>query len=166
MVTLIVILIGAVAFFRLPIDLMPEITYPTLTVFADYENASAEAYIPDAKKRLLEVYEEAAPGGQIALFYCRPEKNLAEPGNFVVRVIDEYENTVWTGSLENEQPFYYKWNIWYYYKTINVSVAVGQIFTIQVYDVPSAKSYKFKVANNHDFAKERQPNLSLKPAHF
>lgn len=42
MVALIVILIGGVAFFRLPIDLMPEITYPTLTVFADYEQASAE----------------------------------------------------------------------------------------------------------------------------
>jgi HAE1 family hydrophobic/amphiphilic exporter-1 len=42
MVTLIVILIGVVAFFRLPIDLMPEITYPTISVFSDYENASAE----------------------------------------------------------------------------------------------------------------------------
>ncbi|MBW7995676.1 MAG: efflux RND transporter permease subunit [Candidatus Glassbacteria bacterium] len=42
MVTLIVILIGGVAFFRLPIDLMPEITYPTLTVFSEYKNASAE----------------------------------------------------------------------------------------------------------------------------
>ena len=42
MVALIVILIGSVSFFRLPIDLMPEITYPTLTIFSDYENASPE----------------------------------------------------------------------------------------------------------------------------
>ena len=42
MVALIVILIGSVSFFRLPIDLMPEITYPTLTIFSNYENASPE----------------------------------------------------------------------------------------------------------------------------
>jgi len=42
MVALIVILVGGVSFFRLPIDLMPEITYPTLTIFTTYEGASAE----------------------------------------------------------------------------------------------------------------------------
>ena len=40
MVTLIVVILGLVSFFRLPIDLMPDITYPTLTVRTWYENAS------------------------------------------------------------------------------------------------------------------------------
>jgi len=40
MVTLIVIILGAVSLARLPIDLMPDITYPTLSVQTTYENAS------------------------------------------------------------------------------------------------------------------------------
>ncbi|HSL38864.1 MAG TPA: efflux RND transporter permease subunit, partial [Desulforhopalus sp.] len=42
MVTLIAVIIGAVSLIRLPIGLMPEVTYPTLTVSATYENASPE----------------------------------------------------------------------------------------------------------------------------
>ena len=42
MVVLIVILLGVVALSRLSIDLMPIITYPTLSVFTNYENASPE----------------------------------------------------------------------------------------------------------------------------
>ncbi|MBL7176347.1 MAG: efflux RND transporter permease subunit [Desulfobacteraceae bacterium] len=42
MVVLIVILLGVVALSRLSIDLMPDITYPTLSVFTNYENASPE----------------------------------------------------------------------------------------------------------------------------
>ncbi|MCX7787896.1 MAG: efflux RND transporter permease subunit [Spirochaetes bacterium] len=42
MVTLIVILIGFTAFIRLPIDLMPDITYPTLTITTTYGNTSPE----------------------------------------------------------------------------------------------------------------------------
>ena len=42
MVMLIVLILGSVALYRLPIDLMPEITYPTLTVITDYENAGPE----------------------------------------------------------------------------------------------------------------------------
>ena len=42
MVTLIAVIIGAVSLARLPIDLMPEVTYPTLTISATYENASPE----------------------------------------------------------------------------------------------------------------------------
>ena len=42
MASLIVILLGAVAWSRLAIDLMPDITYPTLSISTDYENASPE----------------------------------------------------------------------------------------------------------------------------
>ncbi|MCA9540328.1 MAG: efflux RND transporter permease subunit [Myxococcales bacterium] len=42
MVTLIVVLLGLVAFFRLRIDLLPAIEMPTLTVMTEYENASPE----------------------------------------------------------------------------------------------------------------------------
>ena len=42
MVTLIAVIIGAVSLVRLPIGLLPEVTYPTLTVSTSYENASPE----------------------------------------------------------------------------------------------------------------------------
>jgi HAE1 family hydrophobic/amphiphilic exporter-1 len=42
MVTLIVVLLGLTAFIRLPIDLMPDITYPTLTITTTYGNTSPE----------------------------------------------------------------------------------------------------------------------------
>ncbi|NIM90504.1 MAG: MMPL family transporter [Candidatus Aminicenantes bacterium] len=42
MLTLIVIVLGAVSFSRLPIDLLPDITYPTLSIQTSYANASPE----------------------------------------------------------------------------------------------------------------------------
>ena len=42
MIFLIVIILGFIAFTRLPIDLMPDITYPTLSVSTSYGNASPE----------------------------------------------------------------------------------------------------------------------------
>jgi HAE1 family hydrophobic/amphiphilic exporter-1 len=42
MVTLIVVVFGFASFTRLPIDLLPELTYPTLTVSTSYGNASPE----------------------------------------------------------------------------------------------------------------------------
>jgi len=39
---LIVILLGGIAFSRLPVDLMPELTYPTLTVRTDYPNVGPQ----------------------------------------------------------------------------------------------------------------------------
>jgi len=39
---LIVVLLGGIAFFRLPVDLMPEVTYPTLTVRTDYPNVGPQ----------------------------------------------------------------------------------------------------------------------------
>jgi HAE1 family hydrophobic/amphiphilic exporter-1 len=42
MAFLIVILVGAIAFSRLPVDLMPELVYPTLTVRTDYPNVGPQ----------------------------------------------------------------------------------------------------------------------------
>ncbi len=42
MACLIVILLGSIAFWRLPVDLMPELVYPTLTVRTDYPNVGPQ----------------------------------------------------------------------------------------------------------------------------
>jgi len=42
MVISIIIILGIVSLTRLPIDLMPDITYPTLSIRTEYENASPE----------------------------------------------------------------------------------------------------------------------------
>jgi hydrophobic/amphiphilic exporter-1 (mainly G- bacteria), HAE1 family len=42
MVFLIVILLGSIAFSRLPVDLMPELVYPTLTVRTEYSNVGPQ----------------------------------------------------------------------------------------------------------------------------
>ena len=42
MASLIVIIIGAISLTRLSVDLMPDITYPTLSISAGYEDASPE----------------------------------------------------------------------------------------------------------------------------
>jgi len=61
MATLIVIIIGGVSLTRLPIDLMPDITYPTLSIYADYENASPEE-IEELITRPIEEAMSAVPG--------------------------------------------------------------------------------------------------------
>lgn len=61
MASLIVILLGAVAWTRLAIDLMPDITYPTLSINAVYENASPEE-IEELVTRPLEEALAAVPG--------------------------------------------------------------------------------------------------------
>lgn len=55
MFTLIVIVFGVVSLSRLPIDLMPEVTYPTLTVASSYGNAS-----PEEMETLVTEYVEEA----------------------------------------------------------------------------------------------------------
>ncbi|MFH1489982.1 MAG: efflux RND transporter permease subunit, partial [Pseudomonadota bacterium] len=42
MAVLIVLILGGVSLMRLPIDLMPDITYPTLSISATSDNASPE----------------------------------------------------------------------------------------------------------------------------
>jgi HAE1 family hydrophobic/amphiphilic exporter-1 len=61
MVFLIVIIIGGVSLSRLSIDLMPDITYPTLSVSTEYENASPEE-VEDLITRPIEEAMSAVPG--------------------------------------------------------------------------------------------------------
>ena len=61
MVSLIVIIVGGVSFTRLPIDLMPDITYPTLSISTEYENASPEE-IEELITRPIEEAMSAVPG--------------------------------------------------------------------------------------------------------
>jgi len=61
MAVLIVVILGGVALSRLPIDLMPDITYPTLSVSTNYENASPEE-IEELVTRPVEEAMSAVPG--------------------------------------------------------------------------------------------------------
>jgi HAE1 family hydrophobic/amphiphilic exporter-1 len=61
MTFLIVIILGFVAFTRLPIDLMPDITYPTLSVSTSYGNASPEE-MEELITRPIEEALAAVPG--------------------------------------------------------------------------------------------------------
>ena len=61
MVMLIVVILGAFSLLRLPIDLMPEVEYPTLTVSTNYENASPEE-MEELITRRVEEAVAAVPG--------------------------------------------------------------------------------------------------------
>ncbi len=61
MAVLIVVLLGVVSLNRLPIDLMPDITYPTLSIMASYENASPEE-MEELVTRPIEEAMTAVPG--------------------------------------------------------------------------------------------------------
>jgi len=61
MVVLIVMLLGTISLLRLPIDLMPDITYPTLSISCDYENAGPEE-IEELIARPIEQAVSAVPG--------------------------------------------------------------------------------------------------------
>lgn len=61
MASLIVILVGIVSLSRLSIDLMPDITYPTLSISTSYENASPEE-IEELITRPVEEAMSAVPG--------------------------------------------------------------------------------------------------------
>lgn len=61
MVTLMVIILGGVSLHRLSIDLMPDITYPTISVITTYENASPEE-VEELITRPIEEAMAAIPG--------------------------------------------------------------------------------------------------------
>lgn len=61
MVTLIVVLLGAMSLSRLPIDLLPDIEYPYITISAGYPNASPEA-MEELVARPIEQAVAAVPG--------------------------------------------------------------------------------------------------------
>ncbi|KPK81055.1 MAG: acriflavin resistance protein [Phycisphaerae bacterium SM23_33] len=61
MVVLIVVILGVVSLLRLPIDLMPDISYPTLSITCSYEHASPEE-IEVLVTRPIEEAMSAVPG--------------------------------------------------------------------------------------------------------
>ena len=61
MSVLIVMILGGISLSRLPIDLMPDITYPTLSVTTEYENASPEE-MEELITRPIEEAISAVPG--------------------------------------------------------------------------------------------------------
>lgn len=61
MVSLIIIIVGGVSMSRLSIDLMPDITYPTLSISTEYENASPEE-VEELITRPIEEAMSAVPG--------------------------------------------------------------------------------------------------------
>ncbi len=61
MVVLIVVLLGIISLLRLPIDLMPDISYPTLSISCSYENAGPEE-IEELITRPIEQAMSAVPG--------------------------------------------------------------------------------------------------------
>ncbi len=61
MASLIIIIVGGVSLRRLPIDLMPDITYPTLSISTEYENASSEE-VEELITRTIEEAMSAVPG--------------------------------------------------------------------------------------------------------
>ncbi len=63
MVTLIVVIIGGISLLRLPIDLMPDITRPIISIRTEYENASSEI-IEELVTRPIEEAMAAVPGAE------------------------------------------------------------------------------------------------------
>jgi HAE1 family hydrophobic/amphiphilic exporter-1 len=61
MVVLMVLVLGGVSFVRLPIDLMPDISYPTISISCRYENAGPEE-IEELITRPIEEAMSAVPG--------------------------------------------------------------------------------------------------------
>jgi hydrophobic/amphiphilic exporter-1 (mainly G- bacteria), HAE1 family len=61
MASLVAILLGGISFVRLPVDLMPEITYPTLSVRAEYPGVAPEE-MENLVARPMEEAFAAAPG--------------------------------------------------------------------------------------------------------
>ncbi|MDQ2069237.1 efflux RND transporter permease subunit [Natronospira bacteriovora] len=60
MMALIAVLVGLFSLSRLPIDLMPDVTYPTLTVATSYENASPEEVEETITRRVEEAVATVA----------------------------------------------------------------------------------------------------------
>lgn len=78
MAALIVILLGGVSLFRLPVDLMPDITYPTISISTTYANASPEE-METLVTRPIEEAMSAVPG-------VEEVTSISSEGNSSVRV--------------------------------------------------------------------------------
>jgi hydrophobic/amphiphilic exporter-1 (mainly G- bacteria), HAE1 family len=76
MVSLIVIILGGVSLSRLSIDLMPDITYPTVSITTEYENASPEE-VEELITRPVEEAMAAVPGvEQVTSFSAEGQSNV------------------------------------------------------------------------------------------
>ena len=75
MATLIVLILGAISLSRVPIDLMPDITYPTLSVRTNYSNAGPQE-IETLITRPLERAFSAVPG--VEQIYSRSNEGLSD----------------------------------------------------------------------------------------
>lgn len=82
MVTLIAVLLGVIAFLQIPVDLMPEIVYPTLSVQATYEGVAPEEMETLVTRPLEEAFA-AAPG-------VEEITSVSREGQSFVRVGFEY----------------------------------------------------------------------------
>lgn len=69
MVMLIIAIMGLVSLSRLPIDLMPDITYPTLNIYTTYENAAPEE-VEELITRPIEDAVSAVPGVEEVSSFC------------------------------------------------------------------------------------------------
>ena len=78
MITLVIVVVGFVALNRLPVDLMPEITYPTVNVVCSYENTGPEE-IEELITRPIEEAMSAVPGVEEVF-------STSSEGSSVVRV--------------------------------------------------------------------------------
>ncbi len=78
MVTLSVVLLGGISLSRLPVDLMPDITYPTLSISTSYENASPQE-IEELITEPVEQAMAAVPG-------VEEVSSVSSEGNSSVRV--------------------------------------------------------------------------------
>ncbi|MGH9463135.1 MAG: efflux RND transporter permease subunit, partial [Vicinamibacteria bacterium] len=61
MLTAVAVLLGGIAFMRLPVDLMPDIEYPTITVATEYAGVAPEE-IETLITRPVEQSVSSAPG--------------------------------------------------------------------------------------------------------
>jgi len=82
MLTLVIVAIGLVALSRLPIDLMPEITYPTLNVSTSYQNTGPEE-MEQLVTRPIEEAMSAVPGVEEVY-------SISSEGSSTVRVMFDW----------------------------------------------------------------------------
>ena len=92
MVTLILVLLGGISYSRLPVDLMPEIVYPTISVRAEYPGVAPEE-MENLVARPLEEALSSAPGVERIT-------STSTEGNASVRV--EFEHGVNLDEAANE----------------------------------------------------------------
>jgi HAE1 family hydrophobic/amphiphilic exporter-1 len=90
--TLIAVLLGVISFLKLPIDLMPEIVYPTISVRAEYPGVAPEE-MENLVARPLEEALSSAPG-------VKEITSSSSEGSANVRVAFEHGVT-WTKPRTN-----------------------------------------------------------------